>query len=94
MERLRYDPYASSSFGARHIGYTGDRQRISDACPCNDVSHAAAVAPTPQTGLARAFIIPQESIYPQYELCEGWRKGTMFVALDKPLEGVNRCGTR
>lgn len=99
MERLRFDPYASANCGSRHIGYTADnhresRQRASEACPCNNASPVAAAAPTAQTNLAQAFIIPQASIYPQYEVCEGWRKGTLFVSLDKPLEGVTPCGRR
>lgn len=103
MERLRFDPYASASSAnrVRHIGYSADsysqpKQRSAETVSrsARDSVVAAAVAPTPQIGLARAFIIPQESIYPQYEVCEGWHKGTIFVSLDKPLEGVTPCGRR
>ena len=54
---------------------------------------AAMSVPMPETGLARAFVIAQASIYPMYEPMEGWDRGTVFVSLDKPLKGVSGCGS-
>ena len=94
MERLRLNQATSNN-----RGFTG-RQLGSDRMNMNPVTAARELRETTmahasvseaETGLARSFVIAQASIYPKYEPAEGWKRGTLFVSLDKPLKGVHGC---
>ena len=97
MERLRFDPYdvGTSRYVSRRMGEQSPSScpvSKGQGCPVN--SRPQPTAEVTEEGLAQAFILSQASIFPQYELCEALKRGTLFVSLDKPLEGVNCCGTR
>lgn len=103
-----YSP-ASSKLAARRLGDSSDVKAAGTPVSASPVAAARALResmaasgntvfgaaqPLPQRGLAQAYVTAQDSVFPQYEPCEGWTRGTIFVALDKPLEGVNRCDKR
>ena len=95
MERFRYDSGPVREYPARRLGSDPVASPVAAARELreSDVPANADNCPV-ETGLARSFVIAQNSIYPKYDLMEGYCRGTMFVSLDKPLLGVGRCDAR
>lgn len=98
MERLRLNQTSNGvrGFPARPLGSEKNSSLASPVAAARELRErtsatTAALPATPETGLARAFVIAQNSIYPKYDPAEGWKRGTLFVSLDKPLKGVHGC---
>lgn len=94
MERLRLNQTTSNNrgFTGRQLG--SDRMAAGPVSAARELRESTMAHTSPseaETGLARAFVIAQASIYPKYEPAEGWKRGTLFVSLDKPLKGVHGC---
>ena len=96
MERFRFDSGPARDYPFRRLG-SENAESLPAAAPVAAARELREAGVQParecpvETGLARSFVIAQNSIYPQYDLMEGYHRGTIFVSLDKPLTGVGRC---
>jgi len=92
LERLRYGS-SPQEYPVRKLG-NEPAAPVAAARELREAVKASATGGEAETGLARGFVIAQKSVFPQYELNEGYDRGTIFPALDKPLTGVGRCDSQ